>query len=160
MTNGPLLNFNSQSDIPEEDRQLYFDLSAAEEARVHAMHTAAAKAHFVLQLGYFKAKRQFFSYPYHAVQEDLRYILGRHFPGRAPVTINQLSKPIRLEQQQIILNLFNYTRCGKAAKQDLEHKARRIAMRSTQPIYILREVRNTSLPAASWHLGTRSSRTW
>ena len=67
----------------EEDRQLYFDLSAAEEARVHAMHTAAAKAHFVLQLGYFKAKRQFFSYPYHAVQEDLRYILGRHFPGRA-----------------------------------------------------------------------------
>ena len=67
----------------EEDRQLYFDLSAAEEVRVRAMHTASARAHFVLQLGYFKAKRQFFSYPYHAVQEDLRYILGRHFPGRA-----------------------------------------------------------------------------
>jgi hypothetical protein len=124
----------------EEDRQLYFDLSAAEEVRVRAMHTASARAHFVLQLGYFKAKRQFFSYPYHAVQEDLRYILGRHFPGRAPATINQLSKPTRLEQQQIILNLFNYTRCGKAAKHDLEHKARRVAMRSMQPIYILREV--------------------
>jgi TnpA family transposase len=124
----------------EEDRQLYFDLSAAEQARVGAMHTASAKAHFILQFGYFKAKRQFFAYSYSAVQEDLRHLLERHFPGRVPSTINQLSKPTRLEQQQVILNLFNYTRCGKAAKQDLEHKARRIAMRSTQPIYILREM--------------------
>jgi TnpA family transposase len=124
----------------EEDRQLYFDLSAAEEARVRAMHTNSAKAHFVLQLGYFKAKRQFFAYPYDAVQEDLRHILERHFPGRTLTTINELSKPTRLEQQQAILNLFNYTRCGNGAKQDLERKAQRIAMRSTQPIYILREV--------------------
>jgi hypothetical protein len=124
----------------EEDRQLYFDLSAAEQTRVRAMHTVSAKAHFVLQLGYFKAKRQVFAYPYDAVQEDLRHILERHFPSRAPSTINQLSKPTRLEQQQVILDLFNYARCGKAAKQDLEHKARRIAMRSTQPIYILREM--------------------
>jgi hypothetical protein len=124
----------------EEDRQLYFDLSAAEQARVGAMHTASAKAHFILQLGYFKAKRQFFAYPYGAVQEDLHHILERHLPGRAQSKIKQLSKPTRLEQQQVILNLFNYTRCGKAAKQDLEHKARRIAMRSTQPIYILREI--------------------
>jgi Domain of unknown function (DUF4158) len=124
----------------EEDRQLYFDLSAAEEAHVRAMHTASAKAHFVLQLGYFKARRQFFAYPYDAVREDLRHIVERYFLGRAPATINELSKPTRLEQQQVILNLFNYTRCGKAARQDLEHKARRIAACSTQPIYILREV--------------------
>jgi len=123
-----------------EDRQFYFELSAEEEARVRAMHTDSAKTHFILQLGYFKAKRQFFAYPYDGVQEDLRHILGRHFLGRAPATINELSKPTRLEQQQAILNLFNYTRCGAAAKQDLERKARRIAMRSTQPIYILREV--------------------
>jgi hypothetical protein len=119
----------------EEDRQLYFDLSAAEQACVRAMHTNSAKVHFVLQLGYFKAKRQFFAYPYDAVQEDLRHILERHFPGRTLTTINKLSKPTRLEQQQAILNLFNYTRGGKAAKQDLERKAQRIAMRSTQPIY-------------------------
>jgi hypothetical protein len=74
------------------------------------------------------------------VQEDLRHILERHFPGRALRTINELSKPTRLEQQQAILNLFNCTRCGKGAKQDLERKAQRIAIRSTQPIDILREV--------------------
>ena len=124
----------------EEDQQLYFDLSAAEEARVRAMHTDSAKVHFVLQLGYFKAKRQFFVYACNEVQEDLRHILERHFPGRALATIRELSKPTRLEQQQVILNLFNYKRCGKAAKQDLERKAGRIAMRSTQPVYILREV--------------------
>ena len=36
----------------EEDQQLYFDLCAAEEARVRAMHTDSTKVHFVLQLGY------------------------------------------------------------------------------------------------------------
>jgi hypothetical protein len=131
----------------EEDQQLYFDLSAGEEARVRAMHTDSAKVHFVLQLGYFKAKRQFFVYACNEVQEDLRHILERHFPGRALATIRELSKPTRLEQQQVILNLFNYKRCGNAAKQDLERKAGRIAMRSTQPVYILREVQPIRLPA-------------
>jgi hypothetical protein len=96
----------------EEDRQLYFDLSAAEEARVHAMHTDSAKAHFILQLGYFKAKRQFFVYTNDAVREDLRHILGRHCPGCSLASIRESSKPTRLEQQQVILNLINYTRCS------------------------------------------------
>jgi hypothetical protein len=103
----------------EEDRQLYFDLSAAEEARVRAMHTNSAKAHFLRQLGYFKAKRQFLAYPYDAVQEDPRHILERHFPGRALRTINELSKPTRLEQQQAVLNLFNYTCCGEGRQAGL-----------------------------------------
>jgi hypothetical protein len=44
----------------EVDRQLYFDLSAAEEARVRAMHTNSAKAHFLLQLGYLKSQAPIF----------------------------------------------------------------------------------------------------
>ena len=93
----------------EEERQLYFDLSAAEQARLRAMHTASAKAHFILQLGYFKAKRQFFAYPYDEVQEDLRHILGRNFLGRARSRINQLSKPTVSNTSRFILSLFNYT---------------------------------------------------
>lgn len=51
-----------------------------------------------------------------------------------------MSKPTRLGQQEVVLSLFGYRLCDKAAKEGLERKAQRIAMLSTQPVYILREV--------------------
>ena len=45
----------------EDDRHIYFDLSAAEHAVVTAVHTVSVAAHLTLQLGYFKAKQQFFT---------------------------------------------------------------------------------------------------
>ena len=51
----------------EEDRHLYFDLSVAEREAVTAVHTMSAAVHLTLQLGYFKAKRQFFVYEQGAV---------------------------------------------------------------------------------------------
>ena len=114
-------------------------MSTAEREAVGAVHTTSTAAHLVLQLGYFKAKRQFFVYDRNAVLDDLRHILQQYFPGKELATIKALSKPTRLEQQQIILQLFGYSACDSAAKEELERKAQRIAMRSTQPIYILRE---------------------
>ena len=46
----------------DEERCIYFDLSPAEHDAVDAVHTDAAAVHMVLQLGYFKAKRQVFIY--------------------------------------------------------------------------------------------------
>jgi TnpA family transposase len=123
----------------DEDRRLYFELSTAEREAVDAVRTASTAAHLVLQLGYFKAKRQFFVYDRDAMLDDLRHILQQYFPGKELATIKALSKPTRLEQQRIILQLFGYRACDSAAKEELERKAQRIAMRSTQPIYILRE---------------------
>lgn len=59
--------------------------------------------------------------------------------SRLEFTIKALSKPTRLEQQRIILKLFDYHFCGSANKIELENKAARIATISTQPIYIMRE---------------------
>ena len=123
----------------DEERCIYFDLSPAEHDAVDAVHTDAAAVHMVLQLGYFKAKRQVFIYEPETVCDDLRHIMKRYFPGMDNVSIKALSKPTRLEQQHTILALFGYRRCDGAAKEELEFKARRIAMLSTQPITILRE---------------------
>jgi hypothetical protein len=54
-------------------------------------------------------------------------------------TVKPLSKPTRLGQQEIVLGLFGYRLCDDAARADLERKAQRVAMLSTQPVYILRE---------------------
>ena len=124
----------------EDERHLHFDLSPAERDLVDGVHTISVAAHLVLQLGYFKAKRQFFVYALDVVQDDLGHVLRRYFPTRNVAEIKALSKPTRLEQQQVILKLFGYQACDAAAKSKLEQKAQRVAKLSTQPIFILREV--------------------
>jgi len=70
----------------EADRGLYFDLSTAELKLVDDVVTLSVAVHLVLQLGYFKAKRQFFVYGLQAVVDDLEHILRRHpLNGNLPV---------------------------------------------------------------------------
>lgn len=124
----------------QEERCLYFDLSAKESKVVDSVRTASVAMHLVLQLGYFKAKSQFFVYEQHAVLEDLGYIIGRYFPEKDLASAKPISKPTRLEQQKNILKLFDYRLCDSAIRLQLENKAERIAMISTHPLYILREL--------------------
>jgi len=124
----------------EDDRHLYFDLSPAERDLVDRVHTVSVAVQLILQLGYFKAKQQFFVFACEAVTGDLEHILRRYFPARGIADIKALSKPTRLEQQQVILKLFGYQLCDAAAKAELEQKAQRVARLSTLPIFILREV--------------------
>jgi hypothetical protein len=124
----------------EEERQLYFDLSPGERAAVDAVQTAAVAVHLALQLGYFKASRRFFVYTRDAVLSDLEHIRRRYFPQFYLDAITVLSKPTRLAQQQVILDLFDARLCDAATKAALEQKAQRMAMLSTQPIFLLREV--------------------
>lgn len=122
----------------EEDRLLYFDLSAPEQVAVEA-RTVSVGIYLALELGYFKAKRQFFSFEQDDVLDDLHYLLERYFPDRTMDAIKLPSRPTRVANQQTILTLFDYRLCDSTAKAELEQKAQRIAALSTQPLYILRE---------------------
>ncbi|KWC13351.1 transposase, partial [Burkholderia ubonensis] len=122
----------------DEDRHAYFELGDAEQQLVRA-RTISIGLHLVLQLGYFKAKFQFFHYDLPAVADDLRYIFARYFPDETPPAVPIPSAPTRRALQQNILDLFGFRACGGTAKAALEKRARRLAMLSTQPIFILRE---------------------
>lgn len=91
---------------------------------VGAVPTVSAAAHLALQLqpGYFKAKQPFFVYEQDAVRSDLDHIIRRHFPGRElGGAIGPPSKPTRLAQQRLILQLFDHHPCGGPAKDDGNH---------------------------------------
>ena len=139
LTAGEIDDLYSLPRFTAEDRRLYFDLSAAERMVVDAGRTASVAVHLTLQLGYFKAKRQFFIYRREEVLDDVRYLLQQYFPAQDAASLTPPSKPTRLAQQRIILRLCDYRVCDNAAKAALEHKAQRIARLSTQPVYILRE---------------------
>jgi TnpA family transposase len=124
----------------EEDRRLYFDLSPAERELVDGIFTLSVAVHLILQLGYFKAKRQFFVYRLESVTDDAQHIIDRYFPARGIAEIKQPSRSNRLDQQRTVLKLFTYRSCDAGAKKELEEKAQRMAMLSAQPVFILREV--------------------
>ena len=123
----------------EEERPLYFELSGPERGEV-ATHTTSVAVHLILQLGYFKARQQFFAYDPVAVSEDLRYIRERYFPSRTLPPLSPLSKPTHLSLQPIILSLCGYRLCDSKAREELERKAERSALLSAQPLFLLREV--------------------
>lgn len=124
----------------EDERQMHFSLSPIESEAVSAVRTITAALHLTLQLGYFKAKSQFYACDVGGVRDDILHILARHFPGRGIHEIGNLSKPTRLAQQKIILQLFEFRLCDVYLKEDLRRLAQRLAMLSTQPIFIFREV--------------------
>ena len=124
----------------DDDRQLYFDFSASERQAIEA-RTFAVGIYLALELGYFKAKRQFFSFEQQDVLVDLHHLSARYFAGRncSDGALKMVSRPTRAAIQKTILELLNYRQCDADAKAALEHKARRFATLSTQPLYILRE---------------------
>ena len=124
----------------EGERQIHFELSPQEQATINAARTITASVHLMLQLGYFKAKAQFFVVSLEHVRPDINHILTRYYPGRVMSEVGQLSKPTRLAQQRIILGLLGYRQCNGDEKQALISLAQRSAMLSTQPKFILREV--------------------
>lgn len=126
--------------LTDEERQLYFQLSEPEMAAVGAIRTASVAVHLILELGYFKAKRQFFTFEAADIEGDMRYVLESYFPGRDTADIKMPSRPTRGLLQRTVLELFQYSVCGGKEKADIEAKAERIAMLSTQPVYITREI--------------------
>lgn len=121
------------------DRDLFFQVSGPELAAVASIRTVSVATHLILELGYFKAKRQFFSYERKETAEDLGHILNLHFPGTDLGVIKTPSRPIQAQLHQTILKLFDYRHCDRGARIELEQRALRTARLTTLPLHILKE---------------------
>ena len=63
----------------DEERQEYFSLSPVENAALKDL-AIKSRIYCILQLGYFKARQQFFALNVDDVRDDLSYICRLHFP--------------------------------------------------------------------------------
>lgn len=67
----PIFNKNEQ--------QLYFEMNQVELDAFSQFGTIKTKVYFILQLAYFKAKNQFFTFKFDDVRADIDYILAKFF---------------------------------------------------------------------------------
>lgn len=60
--------------LSEEERGLYFTMDAEERTIAQSHRSLNMKVFFILQLGYFKAKKMFFVLTNNEIKEDLQFI--------------------------------------------------------------------------------------
>ena len=71
-----------------EERVEYFLLSREEKTVLEQLHSMTSRLHFVLQLGYFKARHLFFVFDLPEVMENALYIRDQYCPGFQFTEIN------------------------------------------------------------------------
>ena len=123
----------------DEDRTFYFSLSPPEKALLSQLHGYKSYLYYILQLGYFKARQQFFVLNLQQVSIDAYYVQRTYFPDFVLHDLD-ISKVTRLKQQRLILELLHYRSCGDEEWLLLRRKAQQVARISSRPVYIFREI--------------------
>lgn len=126
--------------LSEEERFLYFTMDADEYTLAHSHRSLDMKVFFIIQLGYFKAKRIFFSFTNNEIKKDLEFIKNKYFPTESISYTFNIVKSTRWYQQQKILSLFSYHDFDANWKESLQERARRCVKISTRPIYMFKDL--------------------
>lgn len=92
--------------IKEQD--VYFSLNRLELTTFDKYIDPNIWVHAILQLGYFKAKQQFFKFTLHDVKKDVEYITSKYLVDLKPTMLACVSEYHVRKQKQEILSLCNY----------------------------------------------------
>lgn len=90
------------------EQVLYFDMNPNEIDALSQFGTIKTKVYFILQLAYFKAKTQFFTFTFEDTLTDVKYVLSKFFRGTDKTFHGSITRQLIYQQKQVILNLFNY----------------------------------------------------
>lgn len=91
----------------DDDRAFYFSLLPPEKALLSQLHGHKSYIYYILQLGYFKARQQFFVFDQEQVAADANYVQRIYFPGHT-LRDFAISKGTRLKQQRLIMGTAHF----------------------------------------------------
>ncbi len=95
-----------------DEQTLYFTLNDAEQAVLDRYANTRTRTYFILQLGYFKAKQQFFKFNFEDVIDDTKFVIQTHFGKSAVPLSGGISRDYTRLQKQQILDLLDYRDWG------------------------------------------------
>ena len=94
-------------DFNSHERELYFAMNKAELDALNQYSAAKTRIYFVLQLAYFKAKHQFFTFKFEDVRNDIKYILSNVLKIANIALPESITRQTLNQQRLVILNLFD-----------------------------------------------------
>jgi hypothetical protein len=143
LTNDEIQNIFYLPTFTDEERFSYFSLTQSEFEILDQLRSLPSKLNFILQLGYFKERRQFFNFEFADVSADVEFICRKYFP-QDQIEIQNLPKiavNTILKHRRTIAALHQFRFCRSARERKaIEQTARNAARISAKPIYIFREI--------------------
>lgn len=133
------------------DREIFFSLNESEYKILDEIVALSTKIHFILQLGYFKAKQRLFQYDYSAVVPDVKFIIQKYF-SNIQLSKYFLSNADKAGNNKRILTLFSFKVFGIDIKKQVIEYLILLARRLICHVTIFSElvsylnVRNIILP--------------
>jgi len=118
----------------DDERAYYFSLDEHEKREMEALRSLESRVHFIMQLGYFKAKLMFFECGFSECIEDITYIVNHCFSERFDV--QDVTKRIRYANYSRILTLFSYRFLDDVLKEKLDQNALGLARICVDPRFI------------------------
>lgn len=128
--------------LTAKQRTVFLDLPLPEQKLVRTYRTPLTRVFFILQLAYFKFKQQFFKFDLGEVQADIVYLQENYFPHQSLPLEGTLTKPRRLQQQKVILDLLGYKIADAAIRAALFERACQSARLSANPTFLFRDLMN------------------
>lgn len=123
-----------------EEQEWFFELTQQERPIFDTAATPETKIDAILQLGYFKAKQNFFTWTFNSVQSDFDYIRQRYFDSII-TTKTTIGRKAKYNNQQWVLSLFGYALFSKEKHNELlSEKTINAARLSTDPLFIFQEI--------------------
>lgn len=94
----------SRPEFNVHEQHLYFTLTQLEKDALTQFSNTKTCIFFILQLGYFKAKQQFFNFSLDDVRHDVQFITNIYYRGSSSVLFTgRISRDyIRLQRQQLL----------------------------------------------------------
>jgi hypothetical protein len=126
-------------DFDDGQRLSYLSPSEAELTLACGRSGLHAQVYCALQIGYFKAKRAFFSFTWDDIQDDSAFVLSRYFSGYT-LEPHTITKHEYFAQRTLIAELFNYQLWSADFLQQLRQQADQIVRRDVTPGFIVAEL--------------------
>ena len=126
----------------EEERINFFTLNPEEELILNKLIYNHSKIHFILQLGYFKAKHRLFNFNATEVIGDANYVISKYFSKESKECIIPIipSRKIQTKNNNKILTLMGYNKSEHKAITILREKTKILVKSLSNPHIIFREI--------------------
>ena len=109
LSDSEIADIYNRPDFNNDERELYFSINDEREIDLlNRYSNIKTRVYFILQLGYFKAKQQFYKFNLEDVITDVEYVMSYYcFDTKSNLT-GQISRDVIIQQKKDVLNLFDY----------------------------------------------------